>query len=164
MNIRAQLCLQRANANIQSRGMYIMQMGDYAGLLAVRQPSPFRPSLGSGSSRRARSVRRHPTPASFALSLPVVTTPPTRKLRPAGARRRLFVDVAASFTSAPTVTGRGSAGDDGDNDDAVTFGITFDHTASMCHADYDADGTIAVRADDNGLRLWELDGTRAPAA
>jgi len=38
---RLSVTLQRANANIQSRGMYIMQMWDYSGLLAVPHRSPF---------------------------------------------------------------------------------------------------------------------------
>jgi len=157
---RLSVTLQRANANIQSRGMHIMQMGDSTGLLAIRQPSPFRLSLGAGSIRRPHSTPRHYTPAS--LSLPAVSTPPTRNLRHVGARRRLFVDVAASSTSAP----RGSVHDDGhrDNDDAVAFDITFDHAASMCHADYDAVGTLAARADDDGRRLWEVNGTLSAAA
>jgi len=47
---RLSVTLQTANANIQSRGMHIMQMGDYAGLLGVR--SPFR--AHAHSCKRAR--------------------------------------------------------------------------------------------------------------
>jgi len=42
---RLSVTLQTANANIQSRGMHIMQMGDYAGLLGAR--SPFHPHARS---------------------------------------------------------------------------------------------------------------------
>jgi len=42
---RLSVTLQTINANIQSRGMHIMQMGDYAGLLGAR--SPFHPHARS---------------------------------------------------------------------------------------------------------------------
>lgn len=118
---RLSVTLQKANANIQSRGMHIMQMGDYAGLLGAR--SPF--------GAHAHSTR-YSSPSTIRYRHPNVTSPLSkmRSMRVAtaaggvGPRRRLFVDF-----SHPAGVALNAGANDGDDH------VTFDHIATLCHTD-----------------------------
>jgi len=124
---RLSVTLQRANANIQSRGMHIMQMGDYAGLLAVR--SPFRctgiPTHRYSSPSIVQPIHGMTSTASAKM----------RNMRVAAstvgchARRRLFVGTHTVRSHLADL----HAGFTGDED--IEFGVTFDHIGTLCHAD-----------------------------
>jgi hypothetical protein len=119
---RLSVTLQTANANIQSRGVQIMQMDDYAGLLAIDTPSR------SGHRHRRSSSSHHSAAPRRILSV--------QSRRPT-VRRRLFVaPIGQEATGADsehdntTVT---AALGYAVNDDAGV--LSFDYSASLCHAD-----------------------------
>jgi len=56
---RLSVTLQKSNANVQSRGMQIMQMGDYTQLLAVRHRPSLRFVLGSGRRSQSHTMSSH---------------------------------------------------------------------------------------------------------
>jgi len=108
---RLSVTLQAANANIQSRGMQIMQMGDYAALLAARSPL-----------RGHRSTPHYSTPARRIIM--------SSRLRrgSAAVRRRLFIDATGTDTMHDSHGGVNCADQaDGDAD------VSFDRAASLCH-------------------------------
>jgi hypothetical protein len=131
---RLSVTLQTANANIQSRGVQIMQMDDYAGLLAVS------PSSHSGHRQRRSASSHHSAPSRRILSV---------QLRRPAVRRRLFISAMGQEASCA----------DGEHDDTTATAalgyansddagvLNFDYAASLCHADIAATSYMVTVGD-----------------